>query len=95
MESEKKQRKLDKECQVDTLTVEELPFSFKIKKGGTEIRLAPSVQVQSLKGAVFAHLDENAKYVTVIVYSYHNQIKPYSVILKNVFTFQRKPPDLA
>jgi hypothetical protein len=64
MASEKKQRNLDKELRVDNLTAEEIPFTFKIKEGGTEIRLAPSVEIESLKGAVLAHLDANAEYVT-------------------------------
>jgi hypothetical protein len=58
--SERKQRLIDKKNEMDSLISEKMPFTFKIKDG-TEIRLAPSVQIEGLKEAVYAHLDANTE----------------------------------
>ena len=61
--SERKLRKEDKSILGDNLTAEEAPFSFSLKSGGEEIRMAPLVCVPNLIDRIIYQLNEHEEYV--------------------------------
>ena len=57
--SERKMRTKAKEMVGDCLEAENVPFSFSLKEGGEEMRLAPYAYVTSLWERIEALLDQN------------------------------------
>ena len=70
--SERKLRKEAKSILGDNLMAEEAPFSFSLKSGGEEIRMAPLVCVPNLIDRIICQLNEHEEYVeyTRIQYTY-------------------------
>ena len=62
MGSERKMRTASKEMVGTNLASEAAPFSFSLKSGGEEIRLAPLVYVPDLEAKVFELLEQNERY---------------------------------
>ena len=61
--SERKMRVRAKELVGDHLVAEKAPFSFSLKEGGEEIRVAPYVYVASLWDKVSSMLDQLDRYI--------------------------------
>lgn len=74
--SEKAQREV-MATQLTNLSIEgeSVPFAFKLKNGGHELRPAPYAYINGLKSALFHHLDEKHRliqkvHVNVYMYVY-------------------------
>ena len=71
----KRQRQMSQELLVNDLESESAPFSFGLKHGGEDLRLAPLVYVQDLVALVFHLLEQNDRYMLHVLVRGHVHVQ--------------------